>query len=79
MVTQGEHDYTQGTGLQIKENTILTIRAWEIMGFPWDVPRATPSGYPSENPYSPSLEWHVHYIFAPYLVQCIKPLNIHYC
>ena len=34
------------------------------MGFPWDVLRATPLGHSSENPYSPSLRWQVHYIHA---------------
>ena len=56
MVTQGEYDYTQGTGLQIKENAILAIRAWEIMGFPRDVMRAQPEGLPKENPFLPSLD-----------------------
>ena len=60
---EGKNLYTFPiTGNQFKENTIHAIRARESMGFPWDVPRATPSGHPSENPYSPSLEWHVHYI-----------------
>ena len=40
MVTQGEYDYIQGTGLQVIENSILIIQAWDIMGFPWDVPWA---------------------------------------
>ena len=45
------------TGIKMKENNIPTIQAWESMDFPWDVPRATPSGHPSENPYSPKLGW----------------------
>ena len=41
----------------MKEYNIPTIQARESMDFPWDVPRATPSGHPLENPYSPSLGW----------------------
>ena len=52
------------TGIQIKENNIPTIQAWESMDFPWNVPRATPSGHSSENPYSPSLGWQVCYILS---------------
>ena len=41
----------------MKKNATLPIQAREGMAFPRDVPRAAPSGHPSEKPYLPSLGW----------------------
>ena len=48
----------------MKKNAIPPIQAHEVLAFPRDVPRAAPSGHPSEKPDPPSLGWEVYTILS---------------